>query len=271
MKPAAFDLVCPRTVDEALAFLADDSVEARALAGGQSLVPLMNFRLSRPERLVSLNHVAELATLATDGDDLVIGSMVRQRVAERSPALAGSCPLLCEALGHVAHPAIRNRGTVGGSIAHADPAAELPALIVALGGTVVARSVNGETRYPAEEFFLGYFTTQLQSNELIVDLLLPAPGGRVGFSEVVRRPGDFALAGAFVELEERGGFVTWFGLGARPARFRMDQWPAEADGRRELLSDLVERIELDDPSEEYKRSIAVNVALGAAQNAEEGR
>lgn len=223
MKPALFDLERPQTVDAALAMLADDTVEARALAGGQSLVPLMNFRLSRPELLVSLNHVAGLAAISTEGDDLVIGAMTRQRAAEQSATVAGWCPLLTEALGHVAHSAIRNRGTVGGSIAHADPSAELPALATLLRARLVLRSPAGERTVGAPDFFLGPYETAMMPGELLTAVRFRRARAGCGYSivEVARRHGDFALAGAMAAVGIGGGRVTaadlvFFGIGPRP-------------------------------------------------------
>jgi carbon-monoxide dehydrogenase medium subunit len=223
VKPGLFELERPDSVEAALAMLADDEVEARPLAGGQSLVPLMNFRLSRPDRLVSLNHLPELASIDTDGDELVIGAMVRQRAAEQSPVAADWCPLLRETLGHVAHPPIRNRGTIGGSIAHADPSAELPALALVLRARLVLRGLGGERTVGARDFFVGPYETTMIPGELLTAVRLPRARASQGHAveEVARRRGDFALAGAMAVVEVGGGRVTaadlaFFGVGARP-------------------------------------------------------
>jgi aerobic carbon-monoxide dehydrogenase medium subunit len=201
MKPADFTLHRPRTLDEALEVMASaDSV--KPLAGGQSLVPLLNFRLARPEHLVDLDGLARLSELRRTPARLEIGAMVRQRRAERSRAVAADCPLFAAALPWVAHPPIRNRGTVGGSIAHADPAAELPAVVRALDATLRAASVRGTREIAAAEFFRTHLTTALEPDELLVQIDVPRAPARTGaaYLEVSRRHGDFALAGAAVQV-----------------------------------------------------------------------
>ena len=226
MKPAAFDYHAPATLSEALGLLAELGDEARPLAGGQSLVPLMALRLSRPAHLVDLNGVGELGSVeaGTDGG-LTIGALVRQRVAERSATVAERSPLLAEALPFLAHPAIRSRGTIGGSVAHADPAAELPAVCAALDAELVARSTGGERRLPAAEFFVSHFTTGLGPAELLTEVRFPALPPRTGcaFDEVSRRQGDFALVAAAAVLSLDGGVIAdarlaFAGVGSTPVR-----------------------------------------------------
>lgn len=203
MKPASFDYHRPETLDEALDLLAESGGDAKALAGGQSLVPAMNFRLARPEVLVDLNGIPALAHVHREADGgLTIGAMTRQRAAERSDLVARAAPLLSEALPSVAHPQIRNRGTVGGSLAHADPAAELPAVMVALDARFVLRSRAGTRTAAAETFFVGPLTTELRADELLTEIRIPpsAPGVGTAFVEVSRRQGDFALVGVAVRL-----------------------------------------------------------------------
>jgi CO/xanthine dehydrogenase FAD-binding subunit len=202
MKPASFEYERPATLEEALELLADDALESRPLAGGQSLVPLMNFRLARPERLVDLNGIGELAYVRRAGGVLRIGAMTRQAALERSPEAAEGWPLLGKALAHLGHPQIRNRGTVGGSIAHADPTAELPVAATALGATLHVRSVRGARALRCEDLFLGALTTTLEPDELLVEVELPPQPERCGtaFVEFARRHGDFALGGAAVRL-----------------------------------------------------------------------
>jgi aerobic carbon-monoxide dehydrogenase medium subunit len=209
MKPPPFDYHAPRSLDEALALLAQHGDEARPLAGGQSLIPVLNFRLTRPAVLVDLNRVAELAGIAdAEGAGLLIGAMTRQRQAERSRRVAERAPLLAEALPHVAHPQIRNRGTVGGSLAHADPASELPAVMLALKASMHLQSQRGERRVPADAFYTGLFATALEPDELLVATEIPPlpPGAGCAFDEVARRHGDYALLGvaAVVTLDEAG-------------------------------------------------------------------
>jgi CO/xanthine dehydrogenase FAD-binding subunit len=203
VKPASFEYHRPEALDEALDLLAECGGDAKALAGGQSLVPAMNFRLARPEVLVDLNGISALAHIQREADGgLRIGAMTRQRAAERSDLVAREAPLLCEALPSVAHPQIRNRGTVGGSLAHADPAAELPAVMVALEARFVLRSRAGTRTAPAETFFVGPLTTDLRPDELLTEIRIPppAPGAGTAFVEVSRRQGDFALVGVAVSL-----------------------------------------------------------------------
>ncbi len=198
MKPAPFKYYAPTTTEEALALLADHGYDAKVLAGGQSLVPTMNFRLAQPSVLVDLNRISELfyIRLGADGG-LLIGTMTRQSRVEHDPLVAGRAPLVHEAMPYIAHPQIRNRGTFGGCIAHADPAAELPAISLALDARFRVRSRSGERWIPANEFFVGFFTTALEPDELLVEIALPPMPLRCGYSfqEVARRHGDYALVG----------------------------------------------------------------------------
>ncbi|ADU51593.1 molybdopterin dehydrogenase FAD-binding protein [Thermaerobacter marianensis DSM 12885] len=228
MKPPRFAYHDPRTVEEAVDLLARYGGEAKVLAGGQSLIPLLNFRLARPAALVDVNRIPGLDTLVVEGGRLRVGALVRHRQAERAEAVRRHCPLLAEALGWVGHPAIRHRGTVCGSLAHADPAAELPAVWVTLDGAVRARGPAGEREVPAGEFFLTYFTTALDPAEMVVEATLPVlpPGAGWAFEEVARRHGDFALAAAaaVVELDETGRIARvrlgLAGVGPVPLRAR---------------------------------------------------
>ncbi len=198
MKPAPFEYYAPATRGEALALLAQYGGEAKVLAGGQSLVPTMNFRLAQPGILIDLNGIADLFGITAAGDGLRIGAMTRQRTVERSAAVADLAPLVAEAMPDIAHPQIRNRGTFGGSIAHNDPAAELPALMTVLGAQMRVQGATGERLLPAAEFFQGLFTTALEPEELLVEILIPRLPARTGtaFEEVARRHGDYAMAGA---------------------------------------------------------------------------
>jgi len=208
MKPAPFAYHRPATVDEALTVLARHGGDAKPLAGGQSLIPAMNFRLARPAVLVDLNRIAALAGIRGSADGLRIGTMTRQRAVERDTTVARDAPLLAEALPHIAHPQIRTRGTVGGSLAHADPAAEMPAVMVALDATFDLRGPRGKRSIAAAEFYTGLFTTALAPDELLVEIAIPRPAPRSGsaFVEVARRHGDYALAGvaAVVALDDAG-------------------------------------------------------------------
>lgn len=224
MKPPAFEYYRPRTLDEALALVAEHGPDAKPLAGGQSLIPAMNFRLAQPAVLVDLNAVADLAYIGSAPGGLRLGSMTRQRAIERSQAVAREAPLLARAIRFVAHPAIRTRGTVGGSLAHADPAAELPAVMIALGARITVRDSERERVMAAADFFTGLFSTALEPGELLTSIEIPPPPARTGyaFDEISRRHGDFALAGvaAAVTLDEGGrcteARVALFGVGDRP-------------------------------------------------------
>ncbi|WP_448609792.1 FAD binding domain-containing protein [Geodermatophilus sp. URMC 60] len=196
MKPPPFEYSAPTSVPEAVALLvAHAEEEPRVLAGGQSLVPLMNFRLAQPGHLVDLRRVVGLDTLRLDGDSLVVGAMVRQATAERSPEVALVAPLLAEALGHVAHPPVRHSGTVVGSIAHADPAAELPAVALALDAEMTAVGPGGERRIAAADFFQGPFTTALEPDEILTEVRFPSFPGGSAFVEFARTHGNFAIVG----------------------------------------------------------------------------
>ena len=202
MKPAPFAYHRPESVAEALDLMAGLGDDAKALAGGQSLVPMMNFRLARPTHLVDLNRLHELDYVRDEGAFVEVGAMTRVRAVERGRTVADRLPILPEALALVGHPQIRNRGTVGGSLAHADPAAELPALALALDAQLVAGSSTGEMTLPAGEFLHGFFSSGLEPGELLLRFRFPVPEGRVGtgFAEFARRHGDFALAGVAAVL-----------------------------------------------------------------------
>ena len=211
MKPPLFDYLLPRSLDEALKMLGELGDAAKVLAGGQSLVPMLNFRLVRPGHLVDLNGLTELAGITRENGHLVIGAMTRQRAVERSPLALAACPLLADAMPQIGHSQIRNRGTVGGSLAHSDPAAELPAVVAAVGGELVVRSAKGKRSVSPDKFFTGYLSTALEPHELLVAVRLPVIPARTGhaFLEVSRRHGDFALVGvAAVITLDTGGTCT---------------------------------------------------------------
>ncbi|MEX2143188.1 MAG: xanthine dehydrogenase family protein subunit M [Anaerolineales bacterium] len=196
MKPAPFEYFAPDSLEAALDLKAQHGDEAKALAGGQSLIPAMNFRVAQPTMLIDLNRINELRYIKKNGS-LHIGAMTVQSQAEHDDLVAAHAPLLHEALPNIAHSQIRNRGTVGGSIAHADPASELPVVCVALNARMLARSRTGERWIEAREFFAGLFATTLQPDELLVAVEFPAPPKHTGFAfmELARRSGDYAMAG----------------------------------------------------------------------------
>src|SRR5688572_6690553 len=224
MKPASFEYFRPQSLDEALSLLGEHGGDAKPLAGGQSLIPAMNFRLATPSVLVDLNGLPELSYIKDDSGDVRIGGMARQRAVERSRLVAERVPLIAETMPHIAHPAIRNRGTVGGSLAHADPAAELPAVMLALKARLIVSSKSGPREVPADEFFVGLFSTAVQPGELLTEIRIPPRPKRSGFAfqEVSRRHGDFALVGAavVVQVDEKGccseARIALLSVGDRP-------------------------------------------------------
>ena len=211
MKPAPFEYHAPTTLDEALAVLDEHGDEARVLAGGQSLVPLMAMRISRPEHLVDLNRIGELAQIGALNGRMTVGSMVRQRTIEHDRTVAGTVPLLARATPCIGHFQIRNQGTIGGSLAHADPAAEYPAVALALGAEMEIRSAQRVRTVAAEDFFLSLFATCLEAGELLTAVSFPTrqPGEGFAIDEVARRHGDFALVGTVARAAVDGrGVVT---------------------------------------------------------------
>jgi carbon-monoxide dehydrogenase medium subunit len=209
MKPARFDYVKPVTLSEAVGALAATEGEGKVLAGGQSLLPLLNFRMVRPTVLVDINGLKELSFIEARGDNVVIGALTRHREIEQSPLIASKLPVMSAAMRHVAHLAIRNRGTIGGSLSHADPAAELPMLALFYGATIVAEAPFGRRRIPADEFFVDALTNCLEPDEIVVEIEFPvlAHDGWA-FEEVARRFGDFALASIAVAIRrEQAGLA----------------------------------------------------------------
>jgi carbon-monoxide dehydrogenase medium subunit len=206
MKPAPFEYYVPDSIEQALDLLQEHGDTAKLLAGGQSLVPAMNFRVIQPEVLIDLNRVGDLRYIREDEATLQVGAMTRERDLEFDPAVARKIPLLAEAMPHVAHPQIRNRGTLGGSLANADPAAELPVIMIALGARLKIRSADHERWMEAGDFFAGMFTTDLAASEMLVEIELPAMPTHTGWSfmEVAPRAGDYALMGvaALATLDE---------------------------------------------------------------------
>jgi CO/xanthine dehydrogenase FAD-binding subunit len=212
LKPPPFAYHDPVTVDDALSLLAEHGDEAKVLAGGQSLVPLMNFRLARPEHLIDVNRLGTLASITRRDGVLRVGALTRQSALERSPLVRRHWPLLTEAMAYVAHPQIRNRGTVGGSVAHADAAAELPTVLCALDARFHVRSLRGARELETGELFVNHLTTSLAPDELLVEIEVPptSPATGSAFVEFARRHGDFALGGAAVRLTtgEDGGCTS---------------------------------------------------------------
>ena len=206
MKPPVVKYARVGGVQEAISLLTEHGIDAKVLAGGQSLIPLMNFRLARPSVLVDLNRVDELSSIRTDNGSLVIGAMTRQRDVERSPVAAAAVPLLPQALHHVGHVTNRNRGTVGGSIAHADPAAELPTLVTCLGGELTVEGPASTRTIAAADYFVATFTTVMDHDEILTEIRIPRlpEGTGVAVEELARRHGDFAIVAVMAAIHRDG-------------------------------------------------------------------
>jgi CO/xanthine dehydrogenase FAD-binding subunit len=272
MKPAPFEYFQPRSIDEALALLAEHAGDVKPLAGGQSLIPAMNFRLATPSVLVDLNGLHELSYIK-DGDTLRLGAMTRQRTVERSAVVAKHAPLIAETMPFIAHAAIRNRGTIGGSVAHADPAAELPAVMLALDARFEVQSSSGSRTVGARDFFTGLFATAIAPGELLTAIEIPKSVKHTGhaFQEISRRHGDFALVGvaAAVTLDATGRCVS-----ARIALLSVGDSPIMAEQASAVLkghlpsadvinaaADAAARQDIDPPSDihasaKYRRQLA---------------
>jgi aerobic carbon-monoxide dehydrogenase medium subunit len=234
VKPAPFRYAKARTLDHAIALMADD---ARLLAGGQSLIATLNMRLSHPTLLVDINGIGELGGIALKDRQLVIGALTRHAQAERSAEIARHAPLIALAMPHIGHPAIRNRGTIGGSIAFADPAAELPACLVALNGDVDIAGPQGRRTVKADDFFKGLFETALTPRDVLTSIRVPAANAntRVGFAEFARRHGDYAMVGLAACARADGKRLddvrlVYFGVGSKPERARHAEAALAGDG-----------------------------------------
>ena len=270
VKAIDFCLHQPSSAAEALDLLAGFGEDGKVLAGGQSLVPLLNFRLARPDHVIDIARVPGLNEIRLDpapGGGLVLGAMVRQAQAERSAAVAVACPLLAAALPHIAHPPIRFRGTVCGSLAHADPAAELPAVAVALDAVFVAISAGARREIPAAEFFQGYLTTALRPDELLAEVRFPAVSAGTGaaFCEVARRQGDFALAGVAAQIVIADGVIT----GARIAVSGVASTPFRSSEAEDLLRSGIGG-EADDAVARAAETIATAISPPADLHASSG-
>ncbi|PYO38450.1 MAG: molybdopterin dehydrogenase [Candidatus Rokuibacteriota bacterium] len=265
MKPVAFAYHAPTTVEDAIALLTRYGGEAKLLAGGQSLMPLLNFRLSRPAALVDLNAIPSLAYIREEDGEVRFGAMTRQRTIEFSPLVRQRLPLLTEATALVGHLPIRTRGTIGGSLAHADPSAEYPAVLAALGGTVVVRSPRGERALRPSELFQSYLTTSLGPDEILVEVRLPAMAAGAGFAfeEFSRRHGDFAIVGIAAMLVGDGqgcaaARLATAGAGPVPMRLRSAEEILERDGLSEAAVEAAARraAELVEPDSDIHASAA---------------
>jgi carbon-monoxide dehydrogenase medium subunit len=263
LKPAPFAYAKARSVAHAIELLATE--DARLLAGGQSLIAALNMRLSRPALLIDINSIAGLDAIELKDGHLELGALVRHAQAERSAQIARHAPLIALAIPHIAHPAIRNRGTVGGSIAYADPAAELPACLLALGAELVIAGPGGERRVQAEHFFKSLFETELGDRDVLTRIRVPISDGRsrAAFAEFARRQGDYALVGLAACARADGTALAdvrlaYFGVGAIPLRARH----AEAALAKGKLEDAVAALRADlQPEDDLHASAAVRSYL----------
>jgi CO/xanthine dehydrogenase FAD-binding subunit len=271
MKPCAFEYLAPGSVPEVMDLLQQYGDQAKILAGGQSLVPIMNFRLARPEVLIDINGLKELAYIREEADELMIGALTRERDVELAPLVRQKCPLLSEAISYIGHPTIRNRGTVGGSLAHGDPSAEIPTAIYALDGTIKTLGPDGESTFKPEEFFLTYLTTCLEPSQIVVDVTVPVLPDGTGWSfvELSRRSGDFAIvAVATVLFMDGNGACT----DARICLGGVAPTPVRAQAAEDILSGqtlsdaLVKEagrlaVEATDPESDYHASADYRKAM----------
>ena len=274
MKPAPFDYVAPATIEEACSVLAEAGGGAAVLAGGQTLMPLLNLRMSQPFIIVDINNIAELKGITRADGCTRIGPMTRQCEVIDDEVLARDLPVLVEAVRHVGHHQTRNRGTIGGSIALGEPAAELPATAVALGATIKVRSIRGTRLVPANEFYLGPYMSVLDPDELVTDISFPDwPKGHITlFREVAQRPGDFALVGMVGALSFGGGRIAraglaWFGMGPTPIRAKaaeqmlLGQAPDGIDPQAVAERAIADTAPFDDhhASAEYRRTVGKRI------------
>jgi carbon-monoxide dehydrogenase medium subunit len=285
MKPPRFSYHDPTTRGEVLALLDTYTDDAKILAGGQSLLPLLNMRLAQPAHLVDINRVADLAYIREVEGGLAIGALTRHRDVERSELVRRRCPLLAEAMPFIGHAPIRSRGTIGGSLAHADPSAELPTVLVALGGHVRAESRDGDREIPAEAFFVGALQTALNSKELLTEVWFPAAPSLSGstFVEVSRRHGDFALVGVAAQLTLgehdtiSAAHLALMGVAATPIRVQaaevllLGEKPHEAAftaAAKQAIIDLDPDTDMH-ASADYRRRVASALVLRALHTAAE--
>ena len=283
MKPAKFDYFAPGTLEEALELLAQHGPDAKVLAGGQSLMPMMNLRLVRPAVVIDVNRIEGLSGVSAADGTVTIGALTRQRDLERSDAIRGAFPMMTAAISHIGHFQIRNRGTIGGSLAHADPAAELPAICTALDAELVLADSNGTQTIAASKFVVAPLITSLAPEQLLTEIRLPMLGDdwRWGFREVSRREGDFALVGSVAMLRTDGNDVcqeariTMFAVGDGPVRMSAAEQSlvgrvVDDAARREaaaLVSEAVTPGSDIHASSEYRKEVSAVMARRALEDA----
>jgi carbon-monoxide dehydrogenase medium subunit len=260
VKPTAFAYAKARSLEQAITLLGEQQ-HARVLAGGQSLVATLNMRLDAPDLLVDINGVPGLDRITRHNGHVEIGALVRHVAAERSDVISTAVPLISRAMPHIGHPAIRNRGTIGGSIAFADPAAELPACLLALGGEIEITGAQGRRSVKADDFFKGLFETAIGPHDVLTAIRVPAATGatRTGFSEFTRRHGDYAIAGLAACAQANGKALkdvrlAFFGVGATPVRARTAEAALAEGGIDDAVTALADDL---DPSDDVQASAAV--------------
>lgn len=266
MKTAPFEYHRPTTVEEGLQLLAEHAATTKVIAGGQSLLPVMALRLSQPDHLIDIGALSDLHRIDVDDGRIRVGAGVTQAEAERSTLVRDKTGVLADALGLIGHPAIRNRGTVGGSLAHADPAAELPAVALALDARMMLKEGGGERMVPAEEFFVSYLTTATGPSELLttIDFRIPGEDAVWAVEEISRRHGDFALAGLVAVHDENVGIrLAFFGVGATPVRARGAEEILAGGWGESAVSEAVDAVREElapdddiDATGEYRRHVA---------------
>lgn len=288
MKPAPFDYLAPRSAEEAIGYLAQYGGDARLLAGGQSLIALLNLRLARPAALIDLGCCAELDYLRREGQWLIMGPMTRQSTAEHSPLVRAHCPLMARTMPFVGHPVIRNRGTIGGTLAHADRVAELPGVALALDATFTAQGPKGRRSIAAKDFFVDDLTTALAADEMLREVRFPvaAPACRSAFVEASNRHHDLAIVGIALQLDQvaegrcAGARIAAVGLGPAPLRLRaaesrLIESPLDESAIADAAALSLEGIEPEDDlhaAAEYRRAVtprlveqALRMALATSQ------
>jgi len=281
VKPASFDYFRAEKIDDALMALAANA-EAQVLAGGQSLIAMMNLRLAKPGCLIDINRLTDLDYIRPEGDELAIGALTRHTAAAASPVVAEFCPLMTAAYDHIAHRAVRNRGSVGGNLCHADPSSENPAVAVASGATLVLKSADGERRVAAEDFFLGLYETAARQNELLTEIRIPKAPAHQGwsFQETSTRKGDFALVGIAATLDCPNGACTnarIVAVGVGERAMRLDAAEAAITGAVMDDTDLTAAAEaardsVDPPSDfhadsEFRRDLVFSLTKRALSEA----
>lgn len=281
MKPPPFDYVAAHSVEEALEHLARGGEDARVLAGGQSLVPMLALRLARPSLLVDLNRVSDFSGATYAGDELCIKAMTRQRDILRDPLVAKHAPALAQATAFIGHQQTRNRGTIGGSLGLSDPQSEYPAVALALGAQIEARSKQGVRRIPADGYFKAPYSTALEQGEIITSVIFPAwgEGTKMLVDEVARRPGDFAMVGLVAALQLEQGRVkraglAWFGMGPTPLRAAKAEKALAGEQAAKLDLEAIGKLAVEDTepwddvhaSSSYRRIVGARIAARSLRN-----